>query len=100
VAVALAQRHFGNEGAHWVALLGGLFELQGVSLAMAVLLGEGRLELGAAERAVQIAIGASFLSKFGILWGIARRPELGARVSVGLVAMLAAGVGAWLAFLA
>lgn len=100
VAVALAQRFFGNEGAHWVALLGGLFELQGVSLAMAVLLGEGHLELGAAERAVHIAIGASFLSKFGILWLIARRPDLGARVSAGLAAMLVAGVAAWAALLA
>jgi len=96
MAVASAQRMFGAAGAQWVALLGGLFELQGVSLAAAVLYGEGHLGLADAERAIAIAIGASFLSKFAIIWGVGRRGDLALPVSGGLCAMLAAGAGAWL----
>jgi len=68
IAVASAQRVFGPAGAQWVAMLGGLFELHGVSLATAVLLREGHVALEAAGRAIGLAILASFLSKFGILW--------------------------------
>lgn len=96
IAVASAQRMFGAEGAQWVALLGGLFELQGVSLATAVLFGEGHIGLADAERAIAIAIGASFLSKFAIIWGVGRRGDLALPVSGGLAAMLAAGAAAWL----
>jgi uncharacterized membrane protein (DUF4010 family) len=96
IAVASAQRAFGPKGAQWVAMLGGLFELQGVSLATAVLLREGHVALEVAERATALAILASFLSKFGILWFCGGRADFALRVSAGLAAMLAAGTGAWM----
>jgi uncharacterized membrane protein (DUF4010 family) len=96
IAVASAQRAFGPKGAQWVAMLGGLFELQGVSLATAVLLREGHVALEAAGFAIALAIVASFLSKFGILWFLGRRADFALRVSAGLAAMLAAGTGAWM----
>lgn len=96
IAVASAQRAFGPKGAQWVAMLGGLFELHGVSLATAVLLREGHVALEAAGFAIELAILASFLSKFGILWFLGRRVDFALRVSGGLAAMLAAGTGAWM----
>ena len=94
IAVASAQRAFGPKGAQMVAMFGGLFELQGVSLATAVLLREGHVALEAAERAIALAILASFLSKFGLVWFLGRRTDFALRVSAGLAAMLAAGAGA------
>jgi uncharacterized membrane protein (DUF4010 family) len=96
IAVASAQRAFGSKGAQWVAMVGGLFELHGVSLATAVLLREGHLPLEAAGRATALAILASFLSKFGILCFLGRRADFALRASAGLAAMLAAGAGAWM----
>jgi hypothetical protein len=93
IAVASAQRVFGPAGAQWVAMLGGLFDLHGVSLATAVLLRESHLALEAAGRAIGLAILASFLSKFGIRWFLGRRADFALRVSAELAAMLAAGTG-------
>jgi hypothetical protein len=37
-----------------------------------------------------------FLSKFGILCFLGRRPDFALRASAGLAAMLVAGAGAWM----
>jgi uncharacterized membrane protein (DUF4010 family) len=69
-----------------------------VSLATAVLLREGHVALEAAERAIALAILASFLSKFGLVWFLGGRVDFALRGSAGLAAMLAAGAGASMLF--
>ncbi len=65
--VNLAHRLLQNTGLWLVSFLSGLFELQGVSLAIALDLSRGTVDISSARTAVLVAIAAASLSKIGIL---------------------------------
>lgn len=72
ILVSLAKRYLGTGAAQIVAFLGGLFELHSVSLTTASLYLTHKLKLTEAQTILSIATLASFISKFFILWSLAR----------------------------
>lgn len=68
---ALAQRYFGGSGIGIVSLLGGFFELHGVTFAAATMHAGERISDSDAARALLLAVCASILSKVAISWVLA-----------------------------
>lgn len=93
IAVAVAKRYIGIEGVQIISFLGALFELHGVSLATATLFVGGKLPLSDATTTLLLALLASYLTKFVLLFGLARN-RYGALTSVLLLVMMACGFGA------
>lgn len=86
----IAGRYFGQAGIQYVTFFGGLFEVHGVSLATATLYFENKLALDAASTLLLIAIAASFVSKFMLLFSLARN-RFAVITSLFLIAMVVAG---------
>ncbi len=68
ILVTLSKSYAGTEGMMLVSFLTGLFEIHGISLATALLYIENYLKLYDASFVIYIAILASFVSKFLLLW--------------------------------
>lgn len=88
--VAVTKRYVGIEGVQVVSFLGGLFELHSVSLATATLYVSGKLTLADARMALLLALLASYLTKFILLWSIAR-DKFALLTSLLLCLMMAGG---------
>lgn len=91
--VALIKYYTGNSGMQLLAFLAGLFEVHGITLATANLEIQQQISLMNASVCVGIAVLASYITKFVILWS-AGRNQFALLTSVFLSAMIAAGVGA------
>lgn len=91
VTVNLVHRAFEDRGLWLVAGVSGLFELQAVSVAIALDLKRGALSLQAGAVAVMIAVAASFVSKL-IIVGFAQRDSFGLKLIVLLVIVLSSGL--------
>ncbi len=89
--VNLAHRVLQNTGLWLVAFLSGLFELQGVSLAIALDLSRGTVDVSSARTAVLVAIAAASLSKVGILL-LRHRNRFGFILALVLVSTVAAAL--------
>lgn len=95
VLVALARRFLGVHGMQLVSFTGALFELHAVSLATATLYASNKLGLGEAELNLALAVLATFVSKFILLWTLARN-RFAVITSAIMLLMLAAGVSVYL----
>ncbi len=93
IIVAIAKQVLGLEGVQLISFLGGLFEIHGVSLATSALFMSGKLALIDARNALLLAIGASFITKYVFLWGIARN-KFALITSLMLSIVIASGVAA------
>lgn len=89
--VNLVHRAFDDRGLWLVAGISGLFELQGVSLAIALDLKRGAVSLQASSVAVLVAVAASFVSKLAIV-AFAHRDRFGLRLAATLLLVMATGV--------
>jgi uncharacterized membrane protein (DUF4010 family) len=69
ILIAIAKRYMGTKGILFISFLGGLFEIHGISLATALLYLGDQLKINDARLVLYIAILASFVSKFLLLWG-------------------------------
>jgi uncharacterized membrane protein (DUF4010 family) len=72
ISVGVVRNMVGDRALGLVNFIGGLFELQAVSLATASLHGSGKLASNHAMFALAMALLASFVSKFAISWTIGR----------------------------
>ncbi len=72
IIVAFAKNYFGSEGVHFVTLIGGIFNLQGVSLATAALYVGNQMTMLDAYHNLLIALLASFVPKFVFPWAFVR----------------------------
>lgn len=70
ILVALARRLIGTEAVHAIAFFGGLFEIHSVSLATATLFASNKITLVDAQLTLYLAILASFVTKFVLLWSL------------------------------
>lgn len=97
IALAAIAQHFaGAYGIQFVAFFGGLFEIHSVSLAVATMFVQGKLSMIDASVALALALLASFISKYFLLWTLARN-RFAVLTSIWLTGMLAAGaVSYWL----
>ncbi len=94
LVVGTVQRTLGGKAVGVATFLGGLFEIHGVSLATATLQFEGKMTLPEARVGVGTAVIASFVSKWGLLWGLSDR-AFAIRVSLALAAILLVGIGVY-----
>lgn len=90
IIVAFTQHYFGARGVQLFALFGGLFELHSVSLATAMLSLDGKLPFRESILTIATALFASFVSKYGLLWTLAK-DRFAMLTSVFLTIMLAVG---------
>ncbi len=88
--VAIAKHYISTQGIIWLSFLGGLVEIQGVSLATGLLFLEHQLSKGDAGLILAAAVLASFLSKFILLWKLTPYP-FAMQMSAFLLAMLLGG---------
>lgn len=91
-AVDLAHRYFSHAGLWIISFTSGLFEMHGASLAVAVEQGKGTLSPDNAATAILFAVGASFVSKFGILIA-GGRDAFALKSSAALALVVLAGLG-------
>ena len=94
-AVGLAQRHAGDLGRETAAFIGGLFELQGVSLATATLHERGQLEINPTLVTLELAVIASLVGKIVISWVIVRGKFSVATTALFLAMGIAVVLMAW-----
>ncbi|WP_367607097.1 MgtC/SapB family protein [Legionella sp. W05-934-2] len=72
VLVTLTKRVIGEQAIYPLAFITGLFELQGMTYAIAVLFVNHQITITQALEILSLAITASYVSKFMIVWTIAR----------------------------
>jgi len=70
--VALAKRYVGTDFVYLITFLGGLLEVHSVSLATATLFVGNKLSLIDAKTNLYLALIASYITKYVLLWGVAR----------------------------
>ena len=68
ILIAIAKRFISIKGILLVSFLGGLFQIQGISLATALLYLGKQLSVHDVRLVIYVAILASFISKFILLW--------------------------------
>ncbi|MDR3491797.1 MAG: DUF4010 domain-containing protein [Gammaproteobacteria bacterium] len=90
VIITLAKHFVGTQGVLVISFLGGLFELQGISLATALLYLDQDLTSHFATLALYAAVLASFISKFCLLW-ILSPPRFALQTSLYLFLILLSG---------
>lgn len=91
ILIGIAQHYVGETGIRIVAFLGGLFELHSVTLAVVALFLAGKLTQLQANEAIMLAVAATFVSKFILLWTLSRN-RFAMITSFFLLLMLSAGV--------
>jgi uncharacterized membrane protein (DUF4010 family) len=94
IAVGMIERFFGIEAVEIASFFGGLFELHSVAYANAMLVIGNKLQLGGAETAIFLAITASYISKFILLWSI-NRDRFSTLSTLFLLIMLSGGSAAF-----
>ena len=70
ILIAIAKRFISIKGILFISFLGGLFQIQGISLATALLYLGHQLSSHDVTLVIYIAILASFISKFILLWSL------------------------------
>jgi uncharacterized membrane protein (DUF4010 family) len=90
ILITIAKSYVGTEGILIISFLGGLFEIHGISLATALLYLGHQLNISNAESVLYVAILASFISKFIILWSLTPY-RFALYTSLFLLAMLLSG---------
>lgn len=90
ILVALGQHYAGTIGMELVVFLGGLVELHSVTLATAMLFLDGKFPLENADKTLALAILASFVTKYILLFALARN-RFGLVTAGFLTLMLLAG---------
>lgn len=95
--IAAVQKTYGSRAVGIATFLGGLFEVHGVSLATATLHFQGKMTLPEASIGIGTAVIASFISKWGLLWGLSGR-KLAIQVSFALLGILLSGVATYAIF--
>lgn len=93
ILVAFAKNYFGAEGVHLVTLIGGIFEVHGVSLATATLYVGKQMSLIEAHNNLLLALLASFVPKFVLPWAFVRG-KFAILMSCFMLLMIAAGATA------
>ncbi len=93
--VAIAKHYLGVSGLQVVAFFGGFFELQSISLGIASLFQQAKIAAPDASLTLAFAVLATFLSKFALLWSLARN-KFAVITTIALAVMLLAGVIAYL----
>ena len=66
--IVIAKRYLSTQGVLLISFFGGLIEIHGISLATALLYLENKIPLNEAKLVLYVAIIASFVSKFILLW--------------------------------
>lgn len=94
--IAITKRYIGTQGVLFMSFLGGLVEIQGISLATALLYLDHQLMLNSAKSVLYIALFASFISKLILLWGLTPiRFALLASTCMSMI-VLGGGIAYWL----
>lgn len=88
ILVTLARQYVGEEAVAIITFLAALFELHSVTLATSLLYAAGKLSLDNARQLLLFALAAAFISKFFLLWIMARN-RFALITSLFLLAMLA-----------
>jgi uncharacterized membrane protein (DUF4010 family) len=70
--ISLAKRFIGEQAIYPLSFITGLFELQAIAYAIATLYLQAQLELKQALELLMLCVVSSFLSKFVLMWAIAR----------------------------
>lgn len=70
ILVSLTQHYLGSEWISLITFFTGLFEIRGVTLALATLHQVGSLNSQQAIQQIIIALTASFISKYGLVWSM------------------------------
>lgn len=89
--VAIVKYYLGTSGIQIVSFLGGLFTLHSISLAIATLFQQGKLLFADAKLALALAVLATFVTKYVLLWVLARN-RFAVMASVGITGMLVSGL--------
>lgn len=97
-AVEVARIFYGNSGTYLAALLSGFVGVNAISIALARMAENGNLSAIVATRGIVIAILANSLVK-GAIASFLGSKKLGLYVTVGLIPMIAAGIGVSFVFL-
>lgn len=92
--VAVTRRYFGIYGMQFVTFLGALFELHAVALATATFYASNKLALSEAELNLAVAILATFVSKFFLIWSLARN-RFAIITSLFMLFILGVGMGVY-----
>lgn len=90
ILVALAKHFIGSEGILMISFLGGLFEIHGISLATALLYLDHHITIHTASLVLYVAVLASFVSKFLLLWSMTPT-RFALQTSLFLLGILASG---------
>lgn len=70
--IAIAKRLLGDEGAFAFSLLGGAFELHGITLANATIFAHDQTTIDLAAQNIIVAVSASLIAKVAVSWAVAR----------------------------
>ena len=98
VLIAIAKRYISTKGVLLIAFLGGLFEIHGISFATALLYLGDQLPATDARSVLYLAILASFISKFVLLWTLSPR-RFALQTSLFLLGLLfCGGLVYWMGF--
>jgi uncharacterized membrane protein (DUF4010 family) len=90
ILIAMAKRYFGTNGILLISFLAGIFEIHGITLATALLYLDNKVTINDARLALYLAIAASFVSKFFLLWTLTPY-RFALQTSLCLLALLASG---------
>jgi uncharacterized membrane protein (DUF4010 family) len=90
ILIAVAKRYVGTNAVLLISFLAGLFEIHGISLATTLLYLGNQLSISAAASALWVAIVASFVSKFFLLWSLTPR-RFALEASLFLFGIVASG---------
>ncbi len=88
--VTIAKHFVGTNGLMLISFLGGLFEIHGITLATALLYLDNQLTSGSASLILYVALLATFISKFILLWSTTPR-QFALRTSLFLLGILLSG---------
>ncbi|QBR84462.1 MgtC/SapB family protein [Legionella israelensis] len=92
--ISLTKKYLGPGALPYAAFITGLFDIHGMAYALAVLFSNDLLTLAESTELLAITAGASFISKFVLIWIIAHN-RFSTLLSLFLIAMLAAGSTAY-----
>ena len=91
IAVAFVREHFGEAGVYGVAVIGGLTDVDAITLSTADLTQRGSLTPDVAWRAILLAALSNMVFKAGVAFAVGTR-ALGLRVATGFAPAIVAGV--------
>lgn len=90
ILITIAKRFVGNQGILLITFIGGLFEIHGITLATGLLYSQNQISIHFASLILYVAIFASFVSKFFLLWFITPY-RFAMWTSIFLLVMMACG---------